>query len=111
LIINTNEAKNESNEIENIACAEFDLKEGWHLLDIKTYRPYSNEIQSYFAGYIEGYIYHELISFHHKNIYETIFNGEELNENLRLFLYKQEEYIRNLSKSKGNLNFYFYLST
>lgn len=109
-------SKNEikSNQFRNITCAEFKMNEGWHILNIKTYRPFSNEIQSYFAGYIEGYIYHQLIRYHYINIYESIFNGKDLNENLRLFLKKQDEFVRNLTiilENKSNYSFLIVLKS
>ena len=82
-----------------IACAEYGLEEGWNILNIKTYKDFSNEIQSYFAGYIEGYIYHELIDFHYKNIFETILNGKNIPENLQLYIKSQKKFLKKLANS------------
>lgn len=63
---------------------------------MKTYESFSNEIQSYYAGYLEGYIYHELIGFHYTNIYKTLFHNKDLPEDLVFYMKKQEEFYRNL---------------
>jgi len=96
----------------NITCAEFNKKEGWHLLNLKTYEPFSNEIQSYYAGYLEGYIYHELIGFHYINIFKTIFHNKELPDNLKEFMRDQQSFVNRLVKEKtegivGNIIFTF----
>lgn len=97
------EYQEENNNIK-IACAKFDFKEGWHILDIQTFQPFSNAIQSYYAGYLEGYIYHELIGYHYTNIYKTLFNNTELDEDLKSYLNKQEDYYRNLINISENEN-------
>ena len=84
-----------------IACAEFDKREGWHILNLKTFQPFSNEIQSFFAGYLEGFIYHELISFHYTNIFKSLFDNKELPDDLKTFMKQQEEFIRNLAEEKS----------
>jgi len=70
------------------------------MLNLKTYEDFSNEIQSYFAGYLEGYIYHELIGYHYTNIYKTIFHDKNVPEELEMFMQKQQEFVRNLIKEK-----------
>lgn len=89
---------NQINVKNQIVCADFDKREGWHVLNLKTFKPFSNEIQSYFAGYLEGFIYHQLIGFHYTNIYKTLFGNKELPEELKTFLKLQEEYVRNLAR-------------
>lgn len=95
-----NNFKKDADENNIITCADFDKREGWHIMNIKTYLPFSNEIQSYFAGYIEGYIYHELIGYHHTNIYKTVFHDKELPNELNVFMKKQEEFVRRLINEK-----------
>ena len=92
------EKKNRTDNKIKIVCADYNKKEGWYLLDLKTFEPFTNEIQSYFAGYLEGYIYHELIGFHYKNIFMSNFQGKELPDDLKSFIGKQKEYVRNLIK-------------
>jgi hypothetical protein len=88
-----------------LACATFYNSEGWHIFEVKTSHKYSNTLRSFSAGFIEGYIYHEYINFHYKNIISSIFKNIPLSDKTKEYMYNQFKYSSEL-KVRENFKSY-----
>jgi hypothetical protein len=100
------------NESSSICCADYDQKEGWHILTIETSRlnKYTNSMKMLSAGFIEGYIYHEYIDYHYENIFRTIFKNTPLKEETKDFMRSSLQYAKDLCNSFNNKGFLKFLT-
>ena len=78
---------------------------GWAELSIQTNKNYSDTIQAFGAGYLEGYITSEKIYDHYLNLRKANWKNEDLPNNIKEFLTKQNDYIQSLVKVfENNVN-------
>ena len=89
---------------DNIVCAEFDFKEGWHLLKINSCNntQFTNTNVSYGAGYLEGFIYQKEIDYAYSNINATIWGNLDLNVKVQNFIESQMQYVKTLGERPGD---------
>lgn len=91
-------------KLSSIACSKTSINEGWHLFEAETYNPFPNDLRVYSAGYLEGYIYSQLINYHYTNTYLSIFNNKPLNEQTNKYVMDQFNYIEDLVQNNKKYN-------
>ena len=99
LCITSDESIIECSEITDniIALGSYKEEEGWNIFNVTTNNKYSNEKQSFFAGYLEGYIYCDKINYHYTNIKDTLYNGQIiLSDKAKDYIKTQREFITSL---------------
>ena len=99
LCITSDEVISECSEMTDniIALGAYTEEEGWSIFNVTTNNKYSNEKQSYFAGYLEGYIYCDKINYHFTNIKDTLYNGQIiLSDKAKEYIKTQRDFIASL---------------
>jgi hypothetical protein len=78
-----------------VAVANYEIKEGWHTLDIKASGD-DNYLKAYASGHLEGYLYYEYINYHFTNIMSSIYNNKPLNDKTKKYMNDQWLYLEGL---------------
>lgn len=83
-----------------VACAQTNYTEGWYIFNVTgNTEHFSNEIVSYYAGFLEGYLYSDIIDNHYTNIFKTLLGGQLYNNQTIEFMNQQLDYMYFLSNN------------
>ncbi|XP_054163965.1 putative phospholipase B-like 2 [Oppia nitens] len=81
-------------------------KTGWANLELKTSNRFTDNVQSYMGGVVEGYITGQLIHYNYRNTYENICKNKKFCELLKKFVENNNQFIDTMIKKKSDSNYW-----
>ncbi|XP_054163966.1 putative phospholipase B-like 2 [Oppia nitens] len=81
-------------------------KTGWANLELQTYINYTDDIQSYLGGFLEGYITGQLIHYNYRNNFDGFCENSTFCELLKEFMKSNYEFVDSMAAKEVNSDYW-----